>query len=49
MTADAQKIIEEQMGKDDKMNGVKVQKLLAKDNIHVASSTALMNRVMTDI
>ena len=40
-TADAKKIIEEQMEKDDEMTGVELQKLLAKNDIQVASSTAL--------
>ena len=39
--ADAKKIIEEQMVKNDKMTGVELQKLLAKSDIQTASLTAL--------
>ena len=41
LTADAKKIIEEQMEKDDETTGVELQKLLAENDIQVASSTAL--------
>ena len=40
-TADAKKILEEQMEKNDETTGIKLQKLLAKNDIQVASSTAL--------
>ena len=40
-TADAKMIIEEQMEKDDETTGVELQKMLAKNGIQVASSTAL--------
>ena len=40
-TADAKMIIEEQMEKNDEMTGVQLQKLLAKNDIQLASSTAL--------
>ena len=40
-TTDAKKIIEEQMEKDNETTGVELQKLLAKNDIQVATSTAL--------
>ena len=41
MTTEAVRIVEEHMGKDDKITGKVLQTLLAKDDITVASMTAL--------
>ena len=44
MTTEAQRIIEEQMQRDDKTTGKELQKLLSQNGISVASSTAVMIR-----
>ena len=41
LTADAEKIIEEQMSRDDETTGLELQKLLAGSGVQVDTSTAL--------